>query len=151
MLTARDIMTTEVITVTPEMPVAQLAETLWKNRISGAPVVDEAGCILSVVTQSDLIHQTKKMHIPTVITILDAVIMLESPSKMEKELKKMTGTTVGDIKAGNLVTVGPDTPLDEIATIMAEKKVHTLPVVDVDGNLCGVIGKSDIIRTLAKR
>jgi CBS domain-containing protein len=147
MLTAKDIMTTEVITVTTEMSVQDLADTLWKNRISGAPVVDRENQLVSVVTESDLIDQNKKIHIPKMIAILDSVLYLEKPGKMKEDIQKMTGATVQDIMAKNLVTVTADIPLDEIATIMAGKNVHTLPVVD-GKELIGVIGKSDIIRTL---
>jgi CBS domain-containing protein len=62
----------------------------------------------------------------------------------------MTGATVGDICSKDPVTIEEDTPLDEIATIMSEKKIHTLPVVK-NGDLIGVVGKADIIRTLARR
>lgn len=147
MLTAKDIMTKEVITVPLKMPVKELADLLWKNRISGAPVVDDEGKLVSVVTESDLIDQTKKIHVPKMISILDSVLFLEKPSRMEEDIKKMTGATVRDIKAKELITVNEDTPLDEIATIMAEKRIHTLPVVS-DSRLVGVIGKSDIIRTI---
>jgi CBS domain-containing protein len=149
MLTAKDIMTKNVITVAPELPVDKLAGILWQNKISGAPVVDEDGNFVGVVTESDLIDQTKKFHIPTVLTILDAVIFLEKPSKMDKEIKKMTGTIVKDIYTTDPATVEEDTPLDEIASIMAEKHIHTLPVVK-DGRVVGVVGKSDIIRTISK-
>ncbi len=147
MLTAKDIMTTEVITVTTEMSVRDLADTLWKNRISGAPVVDKENRLVSVVTESDLIDQNKKVHIPKMIAVLDAVLYLEKPGKMREDIRKMTGATVRDIMAKELRTVTADTPLDEIATIMSEKNVHTLPVVAGD-TLIGVIGKSDIIRTI---
>lgn len=147
MLTAKDIMTTEVITVTTEMSVRDLADILWKNRISGAPVLDNENRLVSVVTESDLIDQNKKIHIPKMIAILDSVLYLEKPGKMKEDIQKMTGATVRDIMAKNLRTVTADVPLDEIATIMAEKNVHTLPVVDGE-ELIGVIGKSDIIRTL---
>ncbi len=147
MLTAKDIMTTEVITVTTEMSVRDLADILWKNRISGAPVVDSANQLVSVVTESDLIDQNKKVHIPKMIAILDSVLYLEKPGKMKEDIRKMTGATVQDIMAKDLVTVTADIPLDEIATIMAGKKVHTLPVV-AGKELIGVIGKSDIIRTI---
>ena len=148
MLTAKDIMTQEVLTVHKDTPVNQLAEILWKNRISGAPVLDDDGRVVSVVTESDLIDQSKKVHIPTMISILDSVIFLESSKKTEKEIRKMAGNTVQDICAPELVSVAGDTPLDEIATIMAEKKVHTLPVLEGE-RLIGVIGKSDIIRSMA--
>jgi CBS domain-containing protein len=150
MLTAKDIMTQEVITVKPDLSVEKLAEILWKNKISGVPVLDDDDALVAVVTENDLIDQTKKIHIPSVITLLDSVIFLESAEKMEKQIKKITGATVGDICAEKLVSVSEETPLNEIATIMAGKRVHTLPVLSGD-KLVGVVGKSDIIKTLAKK
>jgi CBS-domain-containing membrane protein len=150
MLTAKDIMTKNVITVGMQTSVSELAEILWKNRISGVPVLDDNGTVVSVVTESDLIDQTKKIHIPTMISILDSVIFLESSKKTEKEIKKMAGNTVQDICSMELDSVSEDTGLDEIATIMSEKKIHTLPVIQ-DGILVGVIGKSDIIRSMASK
>jgi predicted transcriptional regulator len=147
MLVAREIMTTKIITVTPETAVSELAQILATANIGGAPVVDKEGRLLGVVTESDLIDQTKKVHIPTVVAILDSLIFLERPDKMEKEIRKIAGTVVGDIYSKNPVTVSETTPLDEIATIMAKKHVHTLPVMRGE-QLVGVIGKGDIIRTL---
>jgi len=148
MLTAKDIMTTEVITVRMDTTVNELAEILWKNRISGAPVLDDDGNVVAVVTENDLIDQSKKFHIPTMISLLDSVIFLESSKKTEEEIKKMAGNTVRDICAKKLVSVSENAGMDEIATIMAENNVHTLPVMQ-DGRLIGVIGKTDIIRTIA--
>ena len=150
MLTAKDIMTREVITVRQDTTVKELAETLWKNKISGVPVLDESGAVVAVVTESDLIDQTKKVHIPTMISLLDSVIFLESSKKTEEEIKKMSGNTAQDICSSELISVTEDTGLDEIATIMSEKNVHTLPVIQND-KLIGVIGKSDIIRSMATR
>jgi len=150
MLTAGEIMTSEVITVNPEMGVEELAELLWEKKIGGAPVVDGQGQLLGVVTESDLIDQSKKVHIPTVLSILDSLIFLESPAKLDHEIKKMTGTRVADIYTEKPVTVSDSTPLDELASIMAERRVHTLPVVR-DGRLVGVIGKSDLIRAVFRK
>jgi len=144
---AQDIMTKNVITVTPTTTVTELAKLLASQTIGGAPVVDSSGTLLGVVTESDLIDQKKKIHIPTVVTILDSVFYLENPDKMEKEMKKIAGSTVGDIYSRNPITVDEDTLIDEIATLMAEKNVHTLPVMRGDA-LVGVIGKKDIIKTL---
>lgn len=144
---ASDIMTTEVITVTPETNVTELASMLTANNISGVVVINRQGTAIGVVTESDLIDQQKKLHIPTVITILDSVIYLENPDRLEQEIKKIAGSTVGDIYSRNPITVTSQTTLDELATIMSEKNIHTLPVVEGD-NLVGVIGKKDIIKTL---
>lgn len=149
MLKARDIMTKEVITVSREMMVEKLAGLLCDRKISGAPVVDAAGKLVGVVTESDLVDQTKKFHIPTVVSILDSVIFLDSAKTVEKAINKMTGSTVGDICTQKTVTVSENTAIDEIATIMAEKRFNTIPVLS-SGKLVGVVGKSDIIRTLIK-
>ena len=149
MHTAKQIMTRQIISVAPELAVSELATLFWKNRIGGAPVVDESGKLLGIVTESDLIDQSKKVHIPTIMTILDSMIFLENPAKLDKEMKKMTGTKVKDIYSSEVVTVNEDTPMSELATIMADRKMHTLPVVNGE-KLVGVIGKADIIRNLYK-
>jgi CBS domain-containing protein len=148
MLTAKDIMTQEVISVSSDLVVEKLALILLENKISGVPVMDD-GRMVGVATENDLIDQTKNVHIPTVISILDSFLFLESTQKMDDEIKKMTGRTAGDIctKKPNVVT--PDTPLSDVASIMADQKIHTLPVMEND-QLVGVIGKSDIIRTIIK-
>jgi len=148
MLKAKDIMSTEVVTVSPKTSVKDLARLLDEKSISGAPVVDSQGNLVGVVTEADLIDQNKKIHIPTVVTILDSVFYLENPDKMEKEMKKMAGTTVAEICTNNPVTITEATQVDEIATIMSEKGIHTLPVVDDTGKLVGIVGRKDIIRTI---
>ena len=150
MLHAKDLMSANVIAVTLDTEIRELAKVLAANRISGAPVLDGTGRVIGVVTESDLIFQNKKVHIPTAFAILDSFIFLEDPEKMEQELMKMAGTKVADICTANPVTVREDTPVEEIATLMAEKKVHTLPVLDGSGQLVGVIGKADLIRMIAE-
>lgn len=140
-------MTREVITVTTETSVKELARTLTANSISGAPVVDDAGNIIGIVTESDLVDQNKKIHIPTVISILDSFIFLESPDRMDQEIRKIAGAVVADIYTADVVTVTEQTPVDELATIMSERNIHTLPVLN-NGKLTGVIGKKDIIKTI---
>ena len=149
MLKAKDIMTKDVIVVKPSTSVEDLAKILVENRISGAPVVDDNGNLTGIVTENDLISQNKRLHIPTVMRLFDAYIMLESPSKIEKEMKKMAAATVDDIYIKEVVAVKEDTPLEEIATIMAEKKVHLLPVVE-GKKIIGIIGKVDMIKGMVK-
>ena len=146
---AQDIMTTEVITADASMPINDFARLLYENKISGVPVYDAEHHVIGVATESDLIDRNKRVHIPTVVSILDGFVFLESPEKLEKDIKKMAATTVGDICSTELVSVAPETPLDEVATLMAERHVHTLPVMDGE-QLVGVIGKTDIIRTMVQ-
>jgi CBS domain-containing protein len=145
----KDIMTREVITVAPDTKVPEIATIFIEKRINGLPVVDENGNLTGVVTQADLIDQNKNLHIPTVISLLDSFIFLENPKKIEKELKKMAGITAGDICSKDIITVNEDDALEDVATIMAERKVDTIPVLR-EGKIVGIVGRIDIIRSMVK-
>ena len=148
MKTASDIMTRDVVTVKKDQLISDLSKLFLENHFNGVPVLDEGGKVVGVVTQGDLIEQNKKLHIPTVIALFDAVLFLESEKKFEDDVKKLTGSKIEDIYHKNSVTVSPDTELSEITTMMAEKDIHTLPVLNGD-KLVGIIGKRDIIRAMA--
>ena len=146
---AKDIMTKDVLTVSLDTPVKKVAELLADYEISGAPVLDEHDRVIGVVTESDLIEQKKNLHLPTVVTLFEVVLFLERPQKMKREIEKMLGATVKDIYSKKVITIIEDTSLEDIATIMSEKKVHLLPVLK--GNeLVGIVGKVDVVRALAK-
>jgi CBS domain-containing protein len=149
MLTAKDIMTKDVITVKPESSIEELASLLVKNEISGVPVVDETGSLYGIVTENDLISRNTRLHIPTVISFLDAAIYLESSKKFEEEVKRMAATLVKDICARKVITVTEDASITDIATIMAEKKVQLLPVIR-NGKVIGIVGKRDVVKAVAR-
>ncbi len=150
MLTAKDIMTKNVTTARATTTIEELARILMEHKISGVPVVDDAGDLIGIVTENDLINQNRRLHIPTVMRLFDAFIMLESPGRIEKEIKKMTAITVNDIYTKEVITVAEDTPVRDIATIMSEKKVHLIPVVE-GKKILGIIGKIDLIRGITGR
>lgn len=147
MLKAKDIMTKDVIIVKPSTTIEDLAQTLIKRQISGTPVVDEDGNLIGIVTENDLIGKNKRLHIPTILRLFDAFIPLGT-SRLEEEIKKMAASTVGEICTRDLVTVNEDTPMEDIATIMTEKKIHLLPVLQ-EGRLVGIIGKKDLIKGIS--
>lgn len=146
MLKAKDIMTKDVITVKPGANVEELARLLMKHRISGVPVVDDEEQIIGIVTENDLIRKNKRLHIPTVIRLFDAYLLVGSKS-MEKEIANMAATTVEEICTREIVSINEDTSLDEIATIMAEQHIHLLPVLS-GRKVMGIVGKADVVRSM---
>ena len=147
MLSVKDIMTKDVISVSPEMGIAHAAELLLEKGFNGVPVVDGTGNLVGLLCQSDLVAQQKKFPVPSVFTFLDGVISLTSMKQLEKELQKITAMTVAEAMTPNPVTVGPETSIEEAGTIMVDRNFHTLPVVH-EGELVGIMGKEDILRTL---
>ncbi|MBF0472199.1 MAG: CBS domain-containing protein [Nitrospirae bacterium] len=147
-LTAKDIMQKEVITVTPDTSVEEIGRIFIEKDISGLPVIDEYGNLYGIVTENDLISMEKPFHIPTIIHIFDAFIPLETDQAIEKEIRKLAATIVDDICTTDITTVNEDTPFQEIAVIMIEKKIHLLPVLS-ENKLVGIIGKKDMIKAMA--
>ena len=150
MLTAGDVMTREVITVKRETTIRDLAELFARHRISSAPVVDDSGAMIGIVTETDLVEQDKSLHIPTVISLFDWVIYLESDKKFEKELKKMTGQNVGDIFTEEVVHVSSAAPVSDLADLISSRKVNAIPVVD-GKRLVGIVARIDLIRTMIRQ
>ena len=147
MLKVKDIMTKDLITVSPEMEITHAAKLLLEKRISGVPVVDGEGKMVGILCQSDLITQQKRFPIPSVFTLLDGIISLTSMKHIEKEAQKISATTVAHAMTPNPLTVTLEMSIEEVATIMVDKKFHTLPVVDKE-KLVGIVGKEDILKTL---
>lgn len=147
MLSVKDIMTRDVIAVSPEMDIAHAARLLLEKSINGVPVVDGTGKLVGILCQSDLVAQQKKFPIPTLFTFLNGFIPMTSMKHLEKEVQKITAITVADAMSPNPVTVRPEASIEEVGTIMVDRNFHTLPVVD-KGKLVGIVGKEDVLRTL---
>jgi len=147
MVKAKDIMTKEVITVKPDTTIEELARLFIKHQISGAPVVDDKGNLKGVVTENDLIAKDSRLHIPTIVRLFDAYIPLGT-SKLADEMRRMAAYRVDEIYTRNVVTVDDEASIEYVATMMTEKKIHLLPVLS-GGKLVGIIGKKDIIRSIA--
>ncbi|MBU1450305.1 MAG: CBS domain-containing protein [Proteobacteria bacterium] len=147
MIKAKDIMTKEVVTLTPATEITKAAKLLLEKGFNAMPVVGEGGRLVGILCQSDLISQQEALPVPSYFTILDSFIPLTSLKRMEREVQKIAATTVEQAMTLEPVTVGPDTGIEEIAALMVDKGFHTLPVME-DGKLVGIVGKEDILRTL---
>lgn len=150
MLKAKEIMTTELITVSPQTEVLQAARLLLKHRINGLLVVDEEGILVGILCQSDLIAQQKKLPIPSFFTFLDGLFTISSAKQIEKQVRKIAAITVEQAMTPNPVFVEPDTDIEAVAALMVDSGFHTIPVLD-DGVLVGVVGKEDVLKTLTAK
>lgn len=150
MLTAKDIMEKNVISISPETEITKAVEILLNNHINGVPVVDSNGILQGILCQSDLIFQQKDIPIPPIFILLDGIIPLSSSKKFNEELQKMAAITVEQAMVKHPVSVLPDTPISEIASLMVEKHFHTIPVVE-DNKLVGIIGKEDVLKVLTSK
>ena len=148
--TARDIMTPDPVTVSPEASVTDAAHLMVDRSVGALPVVEE-GKLVGLVTEGDLIHRDVKLRYPTYIQLLDGFIMYPpSTSRFERELKKAVAATVGDVMTAEPVTVQASASIEDVATLLVERDVSRVPVLD-DDKLVGIVTKSDVLRSMIER
>ena len=147
MLKVKDIMTSKIITVSPETEVVNAAKILLEKGINGLPVIDASGKLVGVLTQSDLVAQQKSIPIPSVFTLLESYIPLTLVHRIDKEVEKIAALKVEQAMTPNPVTVSPETDIEDVAKLMVDNKYHTLPVMEGD-KVVGIVGKEDILKTL---
>lgn len=142
---ARDIMTTELVTVGPTTPVSAVAQLLVERRISAVPVVAE-GQLIGIVSEGDLLHREEAgtESKPSWWSEL-----FRSTEDRAEAYLKAHGQRAEDVMTRDLKTVGPDADVAEIATLMEKARVKRVPVLD-QGRLMGIVSRSDLLRLLVK-
>lgn len=147
MQTVADIMTTEIVSVKGSTTVREMAEIFGKMGFGSLPVLDEQGNLTGIVTASDLIEQGRPLHIPTVISLFDWVIPLESEHSLEKDLKRISAQTAAELASTEVITITPAEPVSRAAEIMSSRKLHAIPVVE-GKKVVGMVSRIDIIRAM---
>ena len=147
--TVADVMTPNPMVVKPQTPLQEAIELLAEKHISGLPVVDDAGKLVGVLSETDLMWQETGVDPPPYIMFLDSVIYLQNPARYEKEIHKVLGQTVGEVMSDKPIGIKPNQLLREAAYLMHEKNIRRLPVIDDGGKVMGIITRGDIIRAMA--
>lgn len=143
----KDIMTTEVITVSKGDTVEKCANLLSKYELSGLPVVDDEGYIEGIITEADLIKHNSTVEVPAFLEILGGIIYLDNPNKYLENVRKSMGHYVQTVMTQdeNVATVLEDEEVEAAASLLVSKKVNRLPVVDMTGKLVGIVSRKDIM------
>ena len=141
---AADLMTSFVVTVTPDATIEYAAQLMLQYRISGLPVTDSDGAVLGIVTESDLLRRaetgTDKRHARW-------VSLLIGPGRLAQEYVHTHGRKVGEVMTERVFTVTPETPLADLVALMETKHVKRVPVVD-QGRLVGIVSRADVMAAL---
>ena len=124
-----DLMTTEVISVTPATSIKDAARLMFRHRVSGLPVVGENGLIVGIITEADFLR-------------------LEVARTTAAEVEPVE--TVAQVMSSGVVTVEADTAVVEAAKIMVVQDVKRLPVVDESGVLVGILSRLDVVAVFTR-
>ena len=141
---ATDIMTSEVVAVSPDAPIVDVATIMIDHRISAVPVVDQ-GELVGIVTENDLI---RRVELGTERARPRWLHFLTSGETLLAEYVKAHGQTARDVMTPNVITVRPDAPVTEIADIMESRHIKRVPVVD-GKRMVGIVSRANLIQALA--
>jgi CBS domain-containing protein len=146
-----EVMTKDVVTLSPDQSLADAADVLTDGSIGAAPVLDAGGKIVGLLRDEDLLISEARLHLPTTIAILPGIefTLPNQIRRYDEELKKAASSSVGDVMERDFKRVGPDATLEDVATLMHEHDVTHVPVVSPEGNVLGIVARGDIVRFLA--
>jgi CBS domain-containing protein len=139
----RDIMTTDPVKVTADTRLREAARLMVRHRVSGLPVVDEGGKLIGILSEGDFIRREAGRDRPHGVSLLDAVFG-------EGELQPVGAETVAEIMTRSVVTITPEATVGEAARVMGRRSVKRLPVVDLEGELIGIVSRADVVGAFTK-
>lgn len=142
---ASDIMTTGVIAVAPDASVQETAQALLRNRVSGVPVIDSGGKLVGIVSENDLMRRvesgTERRH-------SGWLEIFTSKQTLADDFVKSHSRKVSDVMSREVVTVGPDMPVAQVAELLERKGIKRVPVVE-GGKVVGIVSRANLLQALA--
>ncbi len=138
-LLVRDVMSTSVVTVAPDLGYKQIVDLLVEFGVSAVPVVDGSRRVLGVVSEADLLHKVE-------FNGADVHARLFERRRRRTAKEKATGESAETLMTAPAVTIGATATLTRAAQLMEQRNVKRLPVVDDDGFLVGIVSRRDLLR-----
>jgi len=143
---ARDIMTTNVVTVSPETDIAEAVRLMLERQISGVPVIDDSGRLAGILTEGDLMRRAE------LVTGRQSwwINPISSPEQEAKAYVKAHGLKVKDVMTKEVVTINEQEPLDRIAMVFEDRRIKRTPVMR-SGKIVGIVSRANLLRSLATK
>lgn len=142
---AKDVMTTAILTVTPETDIGEIAQTLLNAHISAVPVIGEDGNLLGIVSEGDLIHRVES---DTRRRQSWWLRLFDTPEEPAQRFLREYGRRACDVMTKDVITVSPDTSLTEIAAVLEKYHIKRVPVIE-GGKLVGIVSRANLLRGIA--
>ncbi len=144
---AKDLMTTKVVTVTPDTLVSEVAEIMHKYHYSGLPVVNADNHVLGTISERDFITSDSNLYLPTYIQMLSNMDYVQGAhKKLPYVVEQVVNAKAKDIMNQSVPFARPDTSIEDLARMFGEQRANPIPVTDSSNLLLGIISRSDLIK-----
>jgi len=145
-VTAAEIMTTDVVTVKPDTPVAEVAAAMGRQGVSGVPVVDAGQKVVGVISEKDFLSRMGVQGAKNFMSLVAGC--LETKGCVALPIK---AALARDLMSAPAVTVTPNTPVKDIATLLTQSGINRVAVTDPEGRLLGLVSRGDIVKATMGR
>ncbi len=151
MVEAKDVMTGNVIVLNEEDEIKKAADIFLKYKINAIPVVDKNKKLTGIVSETDLVYQESNLHIPTVFTIFDSIFYLGTSKHFKKDVDRITATKIKDLMNKDVFYAKENEDIYNLATVMTDKKFYSIPIVNDDKEVIGIVSRYDIIKAMSSK
>lgn len=149
-VTVADVMRADVPTVSPRDAIGTVARLMAEHALPGVPVVDDGGELVGIVTEGDLVAREADVSFPTVVPWLDALVVADAGSDFDEDLRRVLAVTAGELMTAPVYNIRASASLEQLATLMVERRVNPVPVVGDDLSLVGIVSRADLVRVVAR-
>jgi CBS domain-containing protein len=142
------IMRTDVPVVSPDASIGETARILVEFQVPGIAVVENSK-IIGIVTEADIISREAEVEVPTPVPFLDAIFMADAGPDFEDELRKVTAVNARQLMTSPVISIRSTATLTEVATLMVDRRINPVPVLDEHNQVVGLVSRSDLVKIIS--
>jgi CBS domain-containing protein len=142
-------MRTDVTKVAPTDTVAKVAQALAQSGVSGVPVIED-GEVIGIITETDLVRRQAEISMPDYVSFWDRIFVLDAGPDYDDDIRHVLATDARSLMTAPVYNIRDNATLEEAATVMIDRDLGTLPVLDHDNTLVGIVTRKDLVKMIAK-
>lgn len=147
---AKDVMIKNVIFINKEDKLDEIISVLMQNHVSGVPVIDKDNHLVGMVTEKDLVTKEKGLNISSYMEFMASILFIDGKLLRDVNKKKIEALTAADVMSTPVYAVHLETTIEEIVSLMMNRHINRIPVIDKENKLVGIIGRNDLLPILIK-
>ena len=142
----KEIMSKDMVSIKPDDNAKDALNLLFKMQISGLPVINTQGKLVGMFTEKDILSQI----LPSYLEKIGRFVYEENPKSIKKKFQDLVNLPVSVLMRKDVITIGGDTSLCEVARLMLTQKIRRIPVIDQEKKVIGIVSREDIVRAYAR-
>lgn len=147
---AKDVMIKNVIFINKEDKLDEIISVLMQNHVSGVPVIDKNNHLVGMVTEKDLVTKEKGLNISSYMEFMASILFVDGKLLGNVNKKKIEALTAADVMSTPVYAVHLEATIEEIVSLMMNRRINRIPVIDKENKLVGIIGRNDLLPVLIK-